>query len=388
MADNLLTVLNDKKITSHLQVDHNNANHIFKLQKKDNKNFIHSPYSKNDGINADCNTSPLISVVVINFNGKKYLEETIPAILDLDYPNYEVIVVDNGSTDGSIPFLKKIKNIRLVQSEKQGEKNYACNLGISLTKGDYILLMDNDLILVEKDILNNLITEINYLTRCGSISLAYINRGSVKTEGYGCYTGFYYSWEKPDISIDEIKQMHGKPIGSPNGAGIFIQKELWNYTGGYDDHLPFGGDDDDLGMRLWLYGYSNYLYSNSLQLHIGMAERTDTFKYSTKFQKKIYAHMYTIVKNFRPINAMITLNGYIIFSSAKAIKQSIKRKSIKPITSTVNGYYTFIKNIPYALGKRKEVQAKRMVKNDTFLKIRPPFSQKHSRVKTFMKLFK
>jgi len=388
MADNLLTIQNDREIKSNFQNNRNNSNNIIKLQKKDDKTLTSSLHPKNDEINTDYNTYPLISIVVINFNGKKYLEETIPAIFELNYPNYEILLVDNGSTDGSIEFVKKLDGIKYIKSERIGEKNYACNLGISKSKGEYILLMDNDLILVEKDILKNLLNETNHLPDCGSIGLAYVNRNTNRTEGYGCYLSLYYSWEKPNIAIDEVKQMHGRPVGNPNGAGIFIKKELWNYVGGYDDHLQFGGDDDDLGMRLWMFGYSNYLYSNSLQIHIGMAERTDTVKYATKFQKKVYAHMYTIVKNFSLINAIITINGYIIFSSAKAFKQSIKRKSIKPLTSTAHGYYTFITNIPTALRKRKDLQKERLVKDDIFLKIRPSFTEKHSRFNAFMKVFK
>ena len=333
-------------------------------------------------------TLPTISIVVINYNGKVYLEETLPPLLNLNYPNYEIIVVDNGSTDGSINFLKKLKKIKLIESKRIGEKNYACNLGISKSKGEYILLMDNDLIITDSNLLNNLLLEANYLHNWGVMSLAYYNRGEKLTKIYGSFKSFCFSYEKPAISFDEVIQMHGTTIGSPNGAGFFIKKELWDKVEGYDDHLPFGGDDDDIGIKLWLYGYVNYLYSKSIQIHIGMPERTDTYKYSVKLQKNVYAHMYTIVKNFKIINIFITLIGYIIFSFAKAIKQSIKRRSFKPLTATLIGYFTFIKNIPTALEKRKKIQKKRIIKNDIFLKIRPKFIKKHSRINTFMELFK
>jgi len=334
------------------------------------------------------NFAPLISIVVINYNGKSYLEETLPPLLNLNYPNYEIIVVDNGSTDRSINFIKTIKKIKLIESERIGEKNYACNLGISKSKGEYILLMDNDLIITDLDILNDLIFEINNLHNCGAISLAFKNRGENLSNGYGNFICFYYAYEKTNISLDEILQMHETAIGTPNGSGFFIKKELWDKVEGYDDHLPFGGDDDDIGIKIWLYGYSNYLFSKSVQIHIGMPERTDTYKYSVKLQKKTYAHMYTIVKNFRVINVFISLIGYITFSSAKAIKQSIKRKSFKPLTSTIIGYFTFIKNIPTALKKRKKIQKNRITKNDIFFKIRPSFTEKHSRINAFMGLFR
>ena len=334
------------------------------------------------------NPTPFISIVMINYNGKSYLEETLPPILNLNYPNYEIIVADNGSTDGSINFLKSLKKIKLIESERIGEKNYACNIGILKSKGEYILLMDNDLLITDSNLLKNLLLEEKHLNNWGSLSLAFENRGEKLTNGYGGFFCLYYSYAKPNIRLDEISQMHGTTIGSPNGSGFFIKKELWDRLEGYDDHLPFGGDDDDLGLKLWLYGYSNYLYSKSIQIHIGMPERTDTYKYSDKLQKKTYAHMYTIVKNFRLINVFITLIIYIIYTSAKAIKQSIKRRSIKPLTSTVIGYFTFFKNIPTALKKRKKIQKNRIIKTDIFFKIRPKFIKKHSRINVFMQLFR
>lgn len=252
-----------------------------------------------------------ISIVIINFNGLKYLKETLKEVQSLDYPLYEVIVVDNGSTDGSIEFLKTNKKIRLIQSPRIGEKNYACNFGISHANGDFILLLDNDLLIQDRMLLKNLLSEYICLELCGSISLAFMERGSDLTKGYGCYTSYYYSWEKPEISCEKLIKMNGSFVGSPNGAGIFIEKKLWDSIGGYDDHLSFGGDDDDLGMRLWMMGYKNYLYSKSIQLHIGQGERTDTDKYSHKLEKKVYAHLYTIVKNFKVTNALVTVAGYL-----------------------------------------------------------------------------
>ena len=326
-------------------------------------------------------------MVIVNYNGKEYLKDAIPTVCSIDYPGCEVIVVDNGSTDGSVEWLKKNKNITLLQSPKIGEKNYACNMGVQHASGEYILLLDNDLMITDRNILAKLVKEYESLPDCGSISLAYVNRNSQITQGYGCYTSYYYSWEKPNIDLTELKCMHQSVVGSPNGAGLFIKKETWNKQGGYDDHLAFGGDDDDLGIRLWMNGYRNYLFSETVQVHIGLAERTDTFKYSNKFQKKVYAHLFTIVKDFRFVNMVITMVGYLLFSFSKSIKQSIARRSYKPFTSTLHGYIDFVRNIPVAIKKRKRIQSERKIKRDVFLDIRPSFVVKHGRIATVMSLF-
>src|SRR3989344_1917843 len=100
---------------------------------------------------------PLISVVMLNYNGLKYLKKTIPPILKLDYPNYEFIIVDNGSTDGSIEFIKKFKKIKLIENKENLGYGKGKNIGVKEANGEYILLLDNDIIIREKTIIKNLI---------------------------------------------------------------------------------------------------------------------------------------------------------------------------------------------------------------------------------------
>ncbi len=316
--------------------------------------------------------SPIISVVMLNYNGLKYLERTIQPILELDYPNYEFIIVDNGSTDGSLEFINKFERIRLIQSPRLREKNFACNYAIKNAKGDYILLLDNDILIQEKTILNSLIVRCTICERVGSIGLSLIEEGYKKSKSYGQYMGLYFTKETKKIDIKLISHYDNINIGFPSGGALFIKKFLWQQVGGYDDHLKFGGDDNDLGIKLWIFGFRNYLYSKSIQIHLGLPERQDTKKYSLKSKDMFYAHLYTIVKNYSLTNMIITLCCYSCFAFIKSIKQSIQRSHAGPFQAFFQGYYLFLRDLPIAIRKRKEIQSKRIIKRDIFLKIKPP----------------
>ncbi len=315
---------------------------------------------------------PLISVVMLNYNGLSYLKRTVHPILKLDYPDYEFIIVDNGSTDGSIDFIKKFRRIRLIRSPRAREKNFACNYAIKRAKGEYILLLDNDILNTNSKILNELIKSINTTAYTGSIGVAFMNEGERYFRDYGGFFNFNFIKTRKVTTPHFSKNLDQIPIGFAQGACLFIKKSIWQEVEGYDEHLKFGGDDNDLGIRLWINSYNNYLYAKTLQVHIGLSERQDDKKYSLKFKEMFYAHLYTIVKDFTFSNMIITLVGHSIFMFLKSIKQAIFRFNIGPFLAFFQGYHLFLKDLPYALKKRKEIQSKRIIKEDIFLKIKPP----------------
>jgi len=313
---------------------------------------------------------PLVTVVVVNSNGLKYLKRTIPPILGLKYPNYEVIVIDNCSGDGSLEYLRKINGIKLTESTCLEGKNSACDRAIDSAKGEYVLLLDNDALITEENILKNLMERYDKNKNTGVLALSFYEENSNVSKSYGYFLGYYFIRENKPISVEELKKHDNCLTGFPEGKGLFIKKRIWQEVGGYDPHLKFGGDDTDLGIKLWLMGHRNYIYSRTVQIHIGLPERQDNRKFAIKWKNIFYAHLYTIVKNYSFFNMIITLILYSCFGFIKSVKQSLFRADIRSFLSFFSGYYLFIKNLPIAIEKRKEMQSRRVVKEDIFLKIR------------------
>src|SRR4030067_2390139 len=91
-------------------------------------------------------TFPLLSVIIPNWNGKRFLEECIGSLRDQTFQDFEAILVDNGSTDGSAQFVEEryggfVQNIRM---EKNLGFTGGNNVGICEVKGEYIVLLNHD----------------------------------------------------------------------------------------------------------------------------------------------------------------------------------------------------------------------------------------------------
>ena len=89
----------------------------------------------------------LISIIIVNYNGKKWLQKCLDSLLCQTYNNFEIIFVDNGSSDDSVEFVNnnyKDERIKIIKSDKNLGFAGGNNLGIDNSKGEYILLLNND----------------------------------------------------------------------------------------------------------------------------------------------------------------------------------------------------------------------------------------------------
>lgn len=317
------------------------------------------------------NRYPLISIVMLNYNGLKYLKRTIPPILKLDYPNYEFIIVDNGSTDGSIEFIKKFKKIKLIENGENLGYSKGKNIGVKHAKGEYILLLDNDILIGEKGLLIILLEFYKSKKNIGFASIPLIDSKSKGTTRYGCYYSFYGQTQNKPIKLGLLKELE-KYFESPApiGGDIFFKKSIWLKVGGYDESYLFNIDDYDIGARSILQGFKNYILNTKPFLHLGMDERINNKRWSWKYRYYFCGFGAVITKNYsNPLKYLFYFNFFVLL---KTIKNTFTRLTLRPLFSLIYSYYLFIKNLPNTLKQRKIIQSKRVINEDIFLKIKPP----------------
>ncbi len=89
---------------------------------------------------------PKVSVIILNWNTKNFLEKFLPTVIRTNYPNLEIIVADNGSSDGSAQFVEEnFKNVKLIKFDKNYGFCGGYNRAFKFAEGDYIVLLNSDI---------------------------------------------------------------------------------------------------------------------------------------------------------------------------------------------------------------------------------------------------
>jgi glycosyltransferase involved in cell wall biosynthesis len=199
---------------------------------------------KNNGKNA---SPPKVSVVMAVYNNRRYVPEAVESILNQTFKDFEFIIIDDGSTDGSGEWLehraKTDVRIRLVRQENRGLTK-SLNIGCSLVRGDFIARMDAD----DVSYPNRFSIQIEVLKSCSDVvalgsQIRYIDAGGVPL-----------FIRRLPLEHEEIEQCHlAKWGGFINHSSVMMRRNALEAVGGYDEKFP-KAQDYDLWFRLGRVG--------------------------------------------------------------------------------------------------------------------------------------
>lgn len=222
---------------------------------------------------------PLVSILIVNYNGAGVLRDCLASLQRVSYSRFEVIVVDNASTDASKGVLVQHPDIRVLYSDRNRGFAGGNNFGLPACNGQFVLLLNSDTI-VTPDFLQPLVEYLREHPQVGIVQGKMIlSRHGGALDACGSFlTRFGFLYHYGYYKQDEPKYDHSYPVFSAKGACLLFRRELVNTVGGYlfnEDFFCYY-EETDFCHRAWLTGHeAHFVHTSTIQhLQGGTSERT------------------------------------------------------------------------------------------------------------------
>lgn len=328
---------------------------------------------------------PLVSVIVLNWNGKKFLKNCLSSLLQQTYQNYEIVFMDNGSTDGSVDFVKTTfkgcSKIKIVALERNYGFSKGNNIGFKHAKDKYVISLNNDTE-VQPNFVEELVKVAESDEKIGSVGCKIVNYDG--SAGYGpVFTnkGFIV----PFLFASDIKLIRRRwekvcNTYSANlancGCAVLYRKKVLEIVGGFDEDFWSDWEDHDLGFRITLAGFKSVYTPKTAVFHAGAGSEGFSAKRSVRIVRNM---LFTYIKNYEPENvatrfmlflfiflpithiARIFLNEWRIFRKGASLSLELLIGRRRGYFALFKAYASFLHMLPFFILKRKKVQKLRKV---------------------------
>lgn len=257
----------------------------------------------------------MISIVIPNYNGNKYLKECLESIFNQQYKDYELIIIDNASTDGSYEWLRAYRDVLFVCLDKNYGFSRAVNEGIRRAKGEYVLLLNNDTKLCPNFLseMEKAIKKDEKIFAVSSKMLRYQEPEKIDDAGDE-YNLLGWAYKRGDGKVKSKYEKETRIFSACGGAALY-RKSVFEEIGYFDEQFFAYMEDVDISYRANIYGYHNVYAPKAEVLHIGSAtsgSRHNEFKVRLVGRNNIYVAYKNMPLLQLIINSPFLLLGYLI----------------------------------------------------------------------------
>jgi len=219
-----------------------------------------------------------ILIVIVNYNGKHLLQKNLQSVVDNGYGDFDIVVVDNASVDGSIEYLEKeFPSVKIVESKENLGFGRGNNLGVKeYPNYDAYLFLNND-VSVPKGFLDNLVKEL-HKENVGAVGPKVLySKEKVGSEkrvinSAGIYVDRHcMAYDRYDKEEDNSKYSVVEEIDALMGGAFLVKREVFEKVGGFNPNMFLYYEDIDLSLRIRDLGYKLYYVGTSEVYHDHMA---------------------------------------------------------------------------------------------------------------------
>lgn len=219
-----------------------------------------------------------VAIVILNWNGRKMLEQFLPSVLQTSYPACQVYVADNASTDDSMAFLRQqYPEVKLIVMDQNRGYAGGYNEALKSVKADYYMILNSD-VAVEPNWLQSMVSLLDthpQIAACQPKILSFNQPdhfeyagaagGWMDAYGYPFCRGRVFETMEPDSG-----QYHDAcPVAWASGAALMVRSKCFHEVGGFDAYFFAHQEEIDLCWRLQAAGFSIYVCPASVVYHLG-----------------------------------------------------------------------------------------------------------------------
>jgi GT2 family glycosyltransferase len=292
-----------------------------------------------------------VSVVIPNFNGIAFLDSVLASLEGQTLSNFEVILVDNGSTDGSCSFVTaNYPWVHLIELSENFGFCGAVNAGIRAAKAPYVLLLNNDTE-VKEDFVEEMLAAIRRHKNafsCGARMVQYHDRDRLDDVGnYYCALGWSFARGRgKDIHAYETED---KIFSACAGAAIY-RKKIIEKIGYFDEEHFAYLEDTDIGYRARIYGYENWYAPKAIVYHVGSGTSGSRYnQFKTRYSSR--NNIYLIYKNMPLLQIILNLPFLAVGFLIKFLFFAVKGMGKEYAAGIKNGFSISMKNkkVPFRI---------------------------------------
>lgn len=241
---------------------------------------------------------PPVSVVVVNFNGLAFLQQCLSALMAQTYPSFEVILVDNGSKDGSVEYVsKEFPSVTIIRNDKNLGFAKANNIGILASQGDLIATLNNDTEAMPGwlEALVRAMLSDPEAGMCASRMLFMKNRARVNSAGI-CVSRSGACWDRGMFEYDRGQYDAPEEVFGPCAGAALYRRAMLDQVGLFDDDFFAYMEDADLAFRGRAAGWKSLYAPDAVVYHYGSATAGYMSDFSIYYGNRNI--IWTAVKNF------------------------------------------------------------------------------------------
>jgi GT2 family glycosyltransferase len=305
---------------------------------------------------------PSVAVVILNWNGKKLLSQFLPGVIRTKYPNLQLIVGDNASTDDSVAYMKaNFPEVSIISNEKNYGFAEGYNKILEQVTADYFVLLNSDVEVPENWIMPVIrAMEADPVIAAAQPKIKW-QRDQSKFEYAGAAGGYMDSNGFPFCKgriFDTVEHDNGQynsdaEIFWASGAALFIKSQPWRLMGGLDPDLFAHMEEIDLCWRLKNSGYKVIYCHQAEVYHVGGAtlDAANPYKAFLNFRNNLI-----IMQKNLPLAEAYTLITIRFFIDFIALLQFLLKGKPQFALAVSKAHYQFLKNLKHTASKRGRQQ--------------------------------